>query len=393
MARISISAGAALLATLAVAPTGAHAATPTCQGKRATIVGSTSVAAVKGTAGRDVIVGSGENTISARGGDDLVCSPGGDTISGGAGADSIVVTGGENFATRIAGGAGDDRITVAGLADSVRGDAGADRITTHGAVSQISGGDGNDRVDDTNGWAAAFGDAGDDVMVGGIGTTLVGGPGRDRNVARAASGTEQGVVMIDAPGPDSYDGNGDLQNTVSYYNATSPVRIDLAAGRTTGAGNGGRTDTLVDVRSAGGSSHADTILGTPQANRLWGLLPLDDVAVPPEGAGADLIAAGAGDDLVRAAGTGSRLWGQDGNDTIETGNTFSQTSGTTSYGGAGDDVLTVSGRAYGGPGDDTLVGDVWDDVLVGEAGRDTADGRDGTDLCSAETVTACEGTP
>ena len=71
--------------------TPAHAATTTCRGVRATIVGTPSNDVIHGTAGRDVIAGlDGNDTIFAGGGDDLVCGgDGSDHLFGGAGRDRL----------------------------------------------------------------------------------------------------------------------------------------------------------------------------------------------------------------------------------------------------------------------------------------------------------------
>src|SRR5687767_10966359 len=53
----------------------AHAATPTCAGKQATIVGTPGTDILTGTEANDVIVGGGGlDQIRGRGGDDVICA-------------------------------------------------------------------------------------------------------------------------------------------------------------------------------------------------------------------------------------------------------------------------------------------------------------------------------
>jgi Glycosyl hydrolases family 16/RTX calcium-binding nonapeptide repeat (4 copies) len=74
---------------LTVAGTASAAASPTCFGHEATIVGTNGGDHLVGTAARDVIVArGGHDRVSAREGNDLVCSgPGADELSLGQGAD------------------------------------------------------------------------------------------------------------------------------------------------------------------------------------------------------------------------------------------------------------------------------------------------------------------
>ncbi|MDQ6640966.1 MAG: hypothetical protein M3Y66_00520 [Actinomycetota bacterium] len=80
-------AGGGLLGTAS----SASAATPTCFGKKATIVGNGGNNRIYGTPGNDVIyAGPGNDTIFGSGGDDLICgADGADTIHGGSGNDHI----------------------------------------------------------------------------------------------------------------------------------------------------------------------------------------------------------------------------------------------------------------------------------------------------------------
>lgn len=115
-------AGLAALATLLpmIAATGAHAATPTCQGVPATIVGTVHDDVLTGTPKPDVIfAGPGQDLVRGRGGDDLLCGgDGADRLYGGTGADRLYGgrgllvpadrSGGHLEHDRLVGGPGDD---------------------------------------------------------------------------------------------------------------------------------------------------------------------------------------------------------------------------------------------------------------------------------------------
>jgi hemolysin type calcium-binding protein len=71
----------------ATAPPSNSSAPPTCDGRIATIVGTSGNDVLKGTPGRDVVVGlGGDDTIYGYGQDDVICGgPGDDVIWAGAG--------------------------------------------------------------------------------------------------------------------------------------------------------------------------------------------------------------------------------------------------------------------------------------------------------------------
>jgi hypothetical protein len=115
--------GAMLCPTFAGAP--ASAASATCFGHKATIVGTKRADRLVGTAGRDVIVaGRGNDRVRARGGNDLVC--------GGSGRDELFLGPGSDKATS---GPGDDR---------VEGSGGGDLLDGAGGTDVLDGGDGRD---------------------------------------------------------------------------------------------------------------------------------------------------------------------------------------------------------------------------------------------------------
>lgn len=133
-----------------------------CDGKTATIVGTSSPDVLNGTPGDDVIVAlGGADVIHGRGGSDTICAGyGADTIRGGVGADVIFGGPGADVAY---GGAGHDDLYGGPGRDTLQGNTGADAV---------SGGPGGDTV---------MGGLGLDVVSGGLGPDRVtGGRGLDR---------------------------------------------------------------------------------------------------------------------------------------------------------------------------------------------------------------------
>jgi Ca2+-binding RTX toxin-like protein len=73
------------------APVSASAATDTCFGQPATILGTDAAETLTGTTGADVIIGlRGNDTITGLGGDDVLCGgKGADVLAGGKGDDKL----------------------------------------------------------------------------------------------------------------------------------------------------------------------------------------------------------------------------------------------------------------------------------------------------------------
>ena len=114
------------------------------------------VGTLRGTAGRDVIVGTdGADEIYGRGGDDIICGRGGnDDIEGGPGSDWIH------------GGAGADDIDGNGGNDRIWGGPGNDDIDGGYGNDTIFGGPGNDELDGEEGDDCVAGDSGHDECEG-----------------------------------------------------------------------------------------------------------------------------------------------------------------------------------------------------------------------------------
>jgi Ca2+-binding RTX toxin-like protein len=270
MHSLLLSLAALVLATpLALQATASAAVARTCDGRPATIVGSSGAEVITGTSHADVIVAlQGDDTIDGRGGDDRIC--------GGYGAD------------KINGGRGDDRIF-----------GGMDRI------SPTDEGD-TERLGDTlrGGW-------GRDKLV----------PGRDTrpadDVIRDAIlwDTSRRAVHIDiadgvavGTGPDTFDGRG-ITVVGSHYadvieGGSGDDRILGSWGADVIRGHDG-DDQIVGDEGAGGEVGAD---------RLFGNNGNDDLTT--EG-GEDVSHGGAGKDTIDDFGrSADQLFGDAGDDLV-----------------------------------------------------------------------------
>jgi Glycosyl hydrolases family 16/RTX calcium-binding nonapeptide repeat (4 copies) len=120
-----VLATAAAIGAAYVLGTASAAASPSCFGHRATIVGTSRGDHLVGTAARDVIVaGRGNDRVYARQGNDLVCGgPGRDALFVGPGADKVASARGND---RIEGGDGQDFLDGGKATDLVDGGAGKD---------------------------------------------------------------------------------------------------------------------------------------------------------------------------------------------------------------------------------------------------------------------------
>ena len=341
----------------------AEAAPPLCDGKPATIVGTSGDDVLRGTDDDDVIAGlAGDDTIKGLDGNDTICGKNGnDTLIGGSGDDVLLGGPGTDrvsfwnaagsvvidLADGTGTGDGSDRIaavenvTGSGYPDEIRGNsaanvlrggdgddvlvgkAGEDRIFGGGGNDELRGGNGVDRLWGDDGNDLLHGDLGNDELSGGKGNdTLIGGPGNDRLAG----------------------GNG--SDWALYGSSDVGVDVDLAEGTATGQG----VDQLHSVENVIGSPQQDILRGAGRRNVMRG------------GGGNDSLLGRAGADTLLGGPGGDLLLGGSGDDTLD--------------GHDGDDGLT------GGPGDDLLRGWAGDDTLAPGKGNDTVEGGNGTDLVS-----------
>ena len=129
--------------TYAVTAFDAEAASYSCAGRPATILGSAGDDELTGTGRADVIVGLGGNdTISGLGGNDVICGgAGSDLINGGSGNDRILGGSGSDV---LRGAKGSDTIFGGAGKDTIYGQHGNDRLIGGSHADSITGGAGND---------------------------------------------------------------------------------------------------------------------------------------------------------------------------------------------------------------------------------------------------------
>ncbi len=410
----------ALALLTAMLATPASAAAVRCFGERATIVGTAGADVLVGTNRGDVIAGrGGSDTIRGRGRNDLICGGrGDDAIAGGTGIDALFGEAGDDDLVGGGGpwdviipGAGNDTADATGgspsnadellYLDSPRGvviDAAAGTATGFGndtftGFEWYIGSDHDDTITgtDADAFEILFGAGGNDTLDGrGDDNGLAGGPGDD--------------VLTGGPGFDIL-----LEHFMAeYYRQPlpeGPFVVNLMTQTFTGLGD----DTISGIEGATGTQADDVMTGDAGDNEFTGLL-----------GGADTVDAGAGDDTVDGGEGVDDLDGGPGSDFLgfrdyPTGITADLSTSTVSDGDAiasfenligsfFDDVLTGDAgpnEIEGGAGSDELSGLAGDDELWGDffgftegnSEPDTADGGEGTDICDAETETACESDP
>lgn len=347
---------------------------------------------------------------------------GDDRLEGGAGDDHLLGGLGDD---RLAGGAdrdllegeeGNDTLYGDGGNDVLYGDISPDTFARHSALVDAGAApDGN--------WTLAFREflhgadvGGNDVLDGGAGTdTLIGGAGND--VLDGGRFDHAIDVLYGGTGDDDYHfGFGDGR-TLVYASDGGSDRVVFRAGLTpddvhlqpdtTGNNliigislNGiDIGDELIVSNWYRGNSVAmfvfdDGLSWTSAYVETATDLPIDDTTTVDNGgvilaateqvdvsfggggndevyllAGADLFAAGGGDDRVFGGSGDDQLQGNDGDDLIagEAGDDqlYGQAGGDALYGGAGSDALS------GGPGADSLSGGAGPDELLGGLGNDS----------------------
>lgn len=421
-------------------PVPAQARPVTCQGERATIVGTKRADVLEGTSGRDVIAGrGGGDTITGSGGNDLICGQGGkDTLTGSEGNDRITGGPGSDF---FSGGPGDDTLDGGRDADS---DKGWDDVLSFASSEQgvavdapartgSAEGDGSDTL--VGYFEVIEGSEFDDVIDGSVSEFELRGLGGNDHLI----GGSPFVTLLGGPGDDILEASDFTQAyghaTVSYVSSPAAVQVDLAAGTASGEGQ----DTLVRISHVIGSPFDDVIAGDDLSNLILGgsgndrLEGLGDRDRLSGGAGDDIARGGAGDDflgdsVVNGPDGDDEFYGDDGNDAFSLGagadlidggagvdgisypprdglvvdlstgvislpgdpdDTVAAIEDVYSPGSAGDVSVTLIGDAgpnalTGGQGDDTIQGGAGDDDLRGGAGDDDIDGGEGVDVANGK---------
>ena len=243
-----------------------------------------------------------------------------------------VFNGNNTVSDTITGSAGDD--TIYGY-DSASGSLGA---VNDG--DSLSGGAGNDIIYGGNGADTIVGGIGNDVIDGGTGANLIdAGTGDDAVVSFSSQG---GETMDGGAGNDSLGLDRSNMGSTANLDLSNPAVLQLL-------GDGTRFVNFenIDFRSGLGN---DTITAS-------------------NGAGANTVFGGGGDDSLTASAIGAHLDGGTGNDTLN-----GATGADSLFGGVGDDLLS------GGSGGDLLDAGYGNDTLMGGDGADTLQGGIGNDL-------------
>jgi VCBS repeat-containing protein len=343
---------------------------------------------ITGTAGNDILTGSsGDDSISGLAGNDSLYGGGGnDLLIGGAGNDILNGGAGVDTAVYTDATAG-VKLSLAIAAAQVTGGSGTDTVS---GIENITGSDFNDTL---------TGDAGANVLIGGLGNdTLDGGAGADTLIGGAGND----VYMVDNAADVIIETAGNGTDTVRATAASYVLSAEVESLTYTGAGAFNGTGNASANTLTGGAG-ADTLSGVAGDDKLYGgagndaLYGGDGNDAIDGGAGDDLMDGGLGNDtytvdsaadvIVEAAGAGTDTVKASAasytlSDNIET-LTYTGAAGfkgtgnaiaNTLNGGAGADTL------YGLAGDDKLTALAGDDSLYGGDGKDTLDGGVGADL-------------
>lgn len=279
----------------------AVAATPTCQGKTATIVGTLDSDVLEGTRRRDVIAGlAGDDEIIGKGGNDLIC--------------------GSNGSDRLFGGPGDDQL-FGGL----------------------------DRLGDDSSGRFLLGD----VLVGGGGDDLLAGVYDDRRVV--SHRLPDTVSYVEAPAGVVVDLS--RRPGVATGEGTDSIRF----GRDAGVRGSAHADTIT---GSDGRDQIDARLGDDTVRGGEGTDAIYGEEVGSE-AGDDLLVGGPGGDILGSYAGRDDVRGGEGNDFVEAysdrptrvagglgadyvAQNLTTGSGAGSEGGAGRDVLAFYGSLLTG---------------------------------------------
>jgi Ca2+-binding RTX toxin-like protein len=387
-----------VVATLVLVSGPANAASPTCHGVRATVVGTRHHDTIVGTPHRDVIVaGRGDDVVDGRGGNDLICGgPGADRLEGGPGRDRLLgeedhVNHGEEEACdhgdSLDGGRGDDVLDPGPDPHASYFDGCGDRDE----VRFRHGGDRGVHVDLERGTATG---QGRDTIVAGYGLSVVGSDQHDvilgtdfseefnarggNDTVRARGGDDRLLEGNAASGNDLYalgDGE-DLGITFSgrdivlggadgdYLILENPAAMVV---------NGGDGDDSISRYAV---PRGQTVNGGAGNNALS--IILHDSPGPQ--AELDIPAGTVTVDGVSSGVSGFRSWNfVSYRPLLVHGSDLGESVRANGWGSTSETPLT----AYMGGGDDTVEGGASDDYVDGGDGTDTANLGDGTNTCVA----------
>jgi len=385
-----------VVASVVLVPGPATAASPTCHGVKATIVGTAHRDTIVGTSHRDVIVaGRGNDVVDGRGGNDLICGgPGADRLEGGAGRDRLYgqedrINHGEEEACdhgdALDGGRGDDVLDPGHDSrayyfggcpdrDEVRFRHGGAHGVHLDLVRGLSTGQGHDRVVAGYGLSVVGSDQ-DDVILGTDVSEVYNARG-GKDIVRAGGGDDRLLEGRAANGDDLYDaGKGeDLVVTFRGHDTVlggadrDQLILQNPAPMTVDGGDGGDQISRYAVPSG------QTVTGGPGGDSLN--IILHDSPGPQ--AELDIPAGTITVDGVSSDVSDFEFWNfVSYRPLLVDGSDAGESVRATGWGGTTVAPLT----AYMGGGDDTVEGGASDDYVDGGAGTDTANLDGGTNTC------------
>lgn len=319
-----------------------------------------SIENVTGSDFDDTLIGSAVDNV-------LTGGLGRDVLLGLAGNDTLI--GGSGAANELYGGAGDDTYIIQ-VQDSIVELAGEGVDTVRAGTSSFTLGANIENLTYTGtGSFNGVGNAGNNVIRGGVGVDILNGEAGNDTLAGGAGAD----ILV----------GGDGVDTVDYADATGAVSVRLSGQFAFEDGFGAR-DVFSNVENATGSAFDDLLFGSSGDNVLNGglgadiLLGLDgnDTLIGGDGA-ANTLQGGLGDDLYVVTANDSIVeFASQGTDTVQTTHAAYVLGAhieNLTYTGSG--TFTGTGNAH----DNVVTGGAGNDVLTGGGGNDTLNGGQGTD--------------
>ncbi len=273
------------------------------------------------------------------------------TQSGGTGNDTL--TGHNSGANVIYGYDGNDSLAGGDAADTLYGGNGTDTLNGNAGNDLLDGGAGNDVLN---------GNDGNDTLDGGVGNdTLAGGNGSDTYVFRRGSGADTisnydtSVARVDTL---QFDGLNPADIRIEKWGTYDLAFVIKDSGESIRVQNFFQGDSyqLDAVKFADGTAWTRAQL-LAQEIVIYGTAANDSLA--GRNGGPNVLYGYDGNDALNGGDSADRLYGGTGTDTLN--------------GNAGNDLLD------GGDGNDTLNGNDGNDILDGGAGNDTLNGGAGND--------------
>ncbi len=316
-----------------------------------------SIEIVQGSKNADTIKGNTTiDTIYGNGGDDtIIASGGGDSVVGGEDSETI----GDTLSFQGSGS------TIVQL------NYGATGIVSMSEIENILGSTSNDDIRGDIENNILDGSSGNDIIYGiGGNNKLIGGEGDD--------------YLRGGYGIDSYDG-GDGSDTISFYNTSQNVKVDLAYdngdttyGRVINDGYGNTEIIVNNIENISGSQSSDILQGNDGINIINGneendiIVGRDGDDVFNGGDGSDIFYGGKGSDTINGgAWTDAISFDSAYGDVFEQTISVDLSQGKVLNDGYGfEDTISSIEKVIGSSGDDILIGYAWTDYLNGEGGDD-----------------------